>query len=728
MNAAVLNDPERALSALNALSPDCPRDQWVRIAAAAKSAGLTLADFDRWSAGAPKRYDTRAVRELWRSLRPDGGIGPGTLFRLAREHGWTDALRPQAPRPALAGAPAPAPRAPIPADAPPPPERHPRFGKPSATWTYRDECGRVLFHVCRFDHKDGSKEFGPLTFDGTAWKWKAPPAPRPLYGLDRLAARPDAPVIVCEGEKAADAAQRLLPAAVAVCSPNGAQAATRADWSPLAGRRVLLWPDADEPGERYARAVAEQARTVGARVDGQVDAGALAGGRALPEGWDAADAEAEGISVPSPDALPLRPATDSPADRLAAALTPFSAAELEAAREPWPHAWSDGERGLFPVGEVSVIAAPGREGKTFATVALAGALASGLRVGGMAPPGDRCAVVFSAEDDRAQYARKVAAWASRLGQAERERVRARVIVPDLASDALAPLATLVTVADRAPIETGATDAAIAAIEAAAPTFAAPPGLLIFETASTLSDAEEDNRGFRVLIRALRRIARALNVAVVLVHHTSQAAAAHLPELTLSIADMRGGTALAYNSRQNFMLVNLGSAAEPFPDNDARAVLRQMAAPKHEGRVAALIPLDSSKSADPPPLFFGWGATPYGPALSVLRPPEDVAGLPWRALHARLRGERAERRAAARGDACAANVRRVVEIVQQLRERGKHATARAVSVEAGHWPGWATQYLTAAVEAGELVADQERIPRTSGLTTVYRPAEAAHAPL
>ena len=46
--------------------------------------------------------------------------------------------------------------------------------------------------------------------------------PRPLYGLDRLAARPDAPVIVCEGEKAADAAERLFPEYVAVTSPNGA--------------------------------------------------------------------------------------------------------------------------------------------------------------------------------------------------------------------------------------------------------------------------------------------------------------------------------------------------------------------------------------------------------------------------------------------------------------------------------------------------------------------------
>jgi hypothetical protein len=47
--------------------------------------------------------------------------------------------------------------------------------------------------------------------DRTGWHFKAPPWPGPLYGLDRLAAQPDAPVVICEGEKAADAAGRLFP-------------------------------------------------------------------------------------------------------------------------------------------------------------------------------------------------------------------------------------------------------------------------------------------------------------------------------------------------------------------------------------------------------------------------------------------------------------------------------------------------------------------------------------
>ena len=100
---------------------------------------------------------------------------------------------------------------PIPADAPPPLAAHPHHGQPTKTWTYHDADGHPLFHVYRFDPPDARKQFCPLCWcrsanGGMAWRWQAVTAPRPLYGLERLAARPDAPVLVCEGEKAADAA------------------------------------------------------------------------------------------------------------------------------------------------------------------------------------------------------------------------------------------------------------------------------------------------------------------------------------------------------------------------------------------------------------------------------------------------------------------------------------------------------------------------------------------
>ena len=125
-------------------------------------------------------------------------------------------------------------------------------------------------YVCRFDTADGGKEFLPLTFcenraaGTTEWRWKALPTPRPLYGLDLLASHPGAPVVVCEGEKAADAAGKLLPEWVAVTSPGGSLAAGKADWGVLAGRPVTVWRDADGPGMKYALAVAGALGRIGA--------------------------------------------------------------------------------------------------------------------------------------------------------------------------------------------------------------------------------------------------------------------------------------------------------------------------------------------------------------------------------------------------------------------------------------------------------------------------------
>ena len=182
--------------------------------------------------------------------------------------------------------------------------------KVSAQWVYRDQHGKVLFYVQRFDASTGKKEFRPLTLfssteAGMKWKRKAPHEPRPLYGLDRLAARPDAEVMVCEGEKATDAAMRLFPDKVAVSSMSGAKSPEKSDFSSLAGRTVFLWGDFDEPGASYIAAVEKLATEAGAKVicavrpEWFLQMGCELGIKreALPEGWDAADAELEGFTA-----------------------------------------------------------------------------------------------------------------------------------------------------------------------------------------------------------------------------------------------------------------------------------------------------------------------------------------------------------------------------------------------------------------------------------------------
>lgn len=80
---------DQARAALQAIPPDLPRDDWVRVGMAAQAAGLDFDAFDAWSAQAGN-YRTSDCRDTWRSFRPGKGVGAGTLFKMARDHGWTD--------------------------------------------------------------------------------------------------------------------------------------------------------------------------------------------------------------------------------------------------------------------------------------------------------------------------------------------------------------------------------------------------------------------------------------------------------------------------------------------------------------------------------------------------------------------------------------------------------------------------------------------------------------
>jgi hypothetical protein len=80
---------ETLAEALSHIPPCCDYHTWVQLGMALKSA-LGDAGFerwDRWSSGSPK-YDARQMEAKWRSFSAQGGITAGTLFHLARQHGW----------------------------------------------------------------------------------------------------------------------------------------------------------------------------------------------------------------------------------------------------------------------------------------------------------------------------------------------------------------------------------------------------------------------------------------------------------------------------------------------------------------------------------------------------------------------------------------------------------------------------------------------------------------
>ena len=196
---------------------------------------------------------------------------------------------------------------PVPLEAPAIPETHPKHGRPAATWPYKNASGAVLHHVCRFD-PPGGKQVLPLTLwhdeTGLRWNWKAIADNRPLYGLDRLAACPEAPVVIVEGEQCADAASRIFPDCACITSSGGSHAAAKTDWQMLAGRKILIWPDCDDPGRKYAETVAAILHQIGCIVS-VVDAQKLAsmspagGTREPAKGWDCADALQEWRDIPA---------------------------------------------------------------------------------------------------------------------------------------------------------------------------------------------------------------------------------------------------------------------------------------------------------------------------------------------------------------------------------------------------------------------------------------------
>jgi len=81
---------ERVKSMLGAISADCNRDQWMVLVWAVASlnwhCGEDLAR--EWSASAPGKFDETAFQTVWKTYKPDGGIGFGTLVHFAKAGGW----------------------------------------------------------------------------------------------------------------------------------------------------------------------------------------------------------------------------------------------------------------------------------------------------------------------------------------------------------------------------------------------------------------------------------------------------------------------------------------------------------------------------------------------------------------------------------------------------------------------------------------------------------------
>lgn len=166
--------------------------------------------------------------------------------------------------------------------------RHPQ---PSAIYDYRREDGALDFIVCRWDADgDTPKRFQQWHHDGARWVPKARAADggylRPLYNLPEASSRHAAPVLIVEGEKTFEGCLQYLPDGwVATSWAGGVNGISRTDWTPLQGRRVVIWPDNDEPGLKAAAAIAA------------ITGGKIIATAEFPLKWDLADALPDGVTA-----------------------------------------------------------------------------------------------------------------------------------------------------------------------------------------------------------------------------------------------------------------------------------------------------------------------------------------------------------------------------------------------------------------------------------------------
>ncbi len=110
----------------------------------------------------------------------------------------------------------------------------------------------TTFKVIRVNYGDGQKTYRPVHQADDGWSMTDPPGKLPLYNQPSLA---DAEtVLLVEGEKCADALTAY--GFTATTTAHGAESPHKTDLTPLAGKVVVILPDANVPGERYRDEIA----------------------------------------------------------------------------------------------------------------------------------------------------------------------------------------------------------------------------------------------------------------------------------------------------------------------------------------------------------------------------------------------------------------------------------------------------------------------------------------
>ncbi|MEM5316091.1 AAA family ATPase [Paraburkholderia sp. JHI869] len=501
MNGA--DDYGRARSALQALDAGCDRETWVRVGMAAKAAGVSEDDFLEWSASAPNYGGERPTRSVWRSIK-SGGIGAGTLFKLADDAGWCDPYKGNGydapPRPPAANGAA------RPASKPTKPDR-PRVDA-QALWdsyAHAPEAHGYISAKCgvgeglRVVPDESTQTISGLRIAGwlavpywgiadgrlrTLQYVPPPEADAPKLNLPRAAfddaafvtgaVAPDGRLYACEGIATAWACVRADPQAAGVVTAGVGRFMTvaRALRAKYPGAQIVLIPDRGKEVE--AEKVAREVR--GTWVPMPDDA---------PPNFDAA----EYAAAHGDEAL---------ADLLAKPHSPEMRFRVLAARDLLtqpPMSWL--VHGVLPREGLATLYGPPGSGKSFLTLDVAAAIAQGraewfgYRLSG-AP------VTYCALEGRAGMAQRLQAWQTHHSDELPERLRFVAQELDLRADA----------PDLA-------DSIVAAGGAS--------GLVVLDTLARSMGAFDENspEDMGALVDAASTLQRLTGGAVLLVHHSGK---------------------------------------------------------------------------------------------------------------------------------------------------------------------------------------------------------------
>lgn len=170
---------------------------------------------------------------------------------------------------------------------------------------YYDKSDNLAMYVLRLEPKGGGKKaIFPLSYgyennDKTLAKWDIKKyrfeGKIPLYNSQTLKQNSYKPVLVVEGEKAADAGVKIFGEDVIPVSWLGGSGAVKsADWTSLSGRNVIIWPDNDPAGFKAAEEICVSLRNVGVGSLKVVSQQTL---KDFPEKWDIADSLPAGKDI-----------------------------------------------------------------------------------------------------------------------------------------------------------------------------------------------------------------------------------------------------------------------------------------------------------------------------------------------------------------------------------------------------------------------------------------------